>query len=98
MSVQTILDSSVSAAATGSWFTTNYKFNADAMLTVYSSVNATAAGDFKIELSPDQNIAVSVALPTGTSYTNLTGNFPYVRAVKAANTLGGKVVLVEKST
>jgi len=97
MSVQTILDSATSAASTGNWFATNFNYRDSEILTVFASINATAAGDFRIDVSPDQNIIVSaVPLPTGTSYLTLQGNFPYVRAVKAANTLGGKVILVEK--
>lgn len=99
MAIQTLLDSSTSAAATGSWYKTNYNYTAGDVLTVFSSLRATAAGDFYIEASPDQNTVVSVApIATGTTAQNLTGNYPFIRVQKKANTLGGKVIIADKAT
>jgi len=91
-----LIDTGVSAAVTGSFYQTNAPYASEGLISIFSSV-VGAAGDFAIHTSPSgTDVIVCVApIPAGTAVTNLTGYYPYVRVVKAANTNGGKAYLVE---
>jgi len=98
LGVTPLLDTGVSAAVTGDWVQTNQRLSGHEQICFFASCAGGGAGDYSLEASPyaTEELVVCIAPFTAnaTSHMHKISHYPYVRAKKAANAPGCKIVLV----